>query len=277
MADASPRLTNPGGKLTLDRDDRRRDVPLDGRLHERSLYHVGRRDRCPPEHDDAATYRAYGLSGGRAGFDMVLQLRQSAQSELRGACAARPHARTEHYRQNELFYGSVYATGSATIRGNKNGVSMDIVVALGLRSTFPAVGQQRVRYLGSRLHCFRGSGQAGCRRQPSERFAPETVPFAPDGPREFPVGYGHQDGARHLAQRRDAADADQAGDNVLRGRGNGTLNLHVNPVDKEFTIYGDYDITEGSYRSSLQNFATRNFLIQEEATFSGRAIRPTRW
>lgn len=56
---------------------------------------------------------------------------------------------------------------------------------------------------------------------------------------------------------------DQAGDNVLRGRGNGTLNLHVNPVDKEFTIYGDYDITEGSYRFSLQNFATRNFLIQE--------------
>ena len=56
---------------------------------------------------------------------------------------------------------------------------------------------------------------------------------------------------------------DQAGDNLLKGRGNGTINLHVNPRNKDFTIYGDYDITDGSYRFSLKNFATRTFAIED--------------
>lgn len=48
MADASLRLTNPGGKLTLDGTIGVGTFRSTGRLHERSLYDVGRRDRCPP-------------------------------------------------------------------------------------------------------------------------------------------------------------------------------------------------------------------------------------
>ncbi|MFQ8803889.1 MAG: translocation/assembly module TamB domain-containing protein [Alistipes indistinctus] len=38
--------------------------------------------------------------------------------------------------ENDLFYGKVYASGSATISGNKNGVNMNIVASTAGNSQF---------------------------------------------------------------------------------------------------------------------------------------------
>ena len=265
MADASLRLTNPGGKLTLD-----------GTIGVGTFRSTVDYTNVPYTMSDAVidvrrntmTLRPtelYGPSGGRAGFDMSFSFANPRNLSYE------VHVRPDRTlvlnttpRQNELFYGSVYATGSATIRGNKNGVSMDIVAASAENTRF-----------------FLPLGNGG-----SDISAADFIVF------EDPAKRAADDSLRSVSRRRQflsrrmgresfrsdmdikmALDIrpnaemqltlDQAGDNVLRGRGNGTLNLHVNPVDKEFTIYGDYDITEGSYRFSLQNFATRNFLIQE--------------
>ena len=128
-----------------------------------------------------------------------------------------------------MFYGSVYATGSATIRGNKNGVSMDIVAASAENTRF-----------------FLPLGNGGSDISAADFivFEDQAKRAADDSLRSVSRRMGREsfrsdmDIKMALDIRPNAEmqlTLDQAGDNVLRGRGNGTLNLHVNPVDKEFT------------------------------------------
>lgn len=49
---------------------------------------------------------------------------------------------------------------------------------------------------------------------------------------------------------------------VVRGRGEGLLNLRINPRRNIFEMYGDYTITEGSYQLSLENIISKKFIIE---------------
>ena len=54
--------------------------------------------------------------------------------------------------------------------------------------------------------------------------------------------------------------------NTLRARGDGTLNLQINPRSNVFEMYGDYTITEGSFLFSLQNIINKRFIIENGST-----------
>mgnify|MGYP000760031026 CR=1 FL=1 len=54
--------------------------------------------------------------------------------------------------------------------------------------------------------------------------------------------------------------------NTLRARGDGTLNLQINPRSNVFEMYGDYTITEGSFLFSLQNIINKKFVIEDGST-----------
>ena len=54
--------------------------------------------------------------------------------------------------------------------------------------------------------------------------------------------------------------------NTLKGRGDGTLNLQINPRSNVFEMYGDYTITEGSFLFSLQNIINKRFVIENGST-----------
>lgn len=54
--------------------------------------------------------------------------------------------------------------------------------------------------------------------------------------------------------------------NTLRARGDGTLNLQINPRSNVFEMYGDYTITEGSFLFSLQNIINKRFVIENGST-----------
>lgn len=49
---------------------------------------------------------------------------------------------------------------------------------------------------------------------------------------------------------------------VVRGRGEGLLNLRINPRRNIFEMYGDYTISEGSYQLSLENIISKKFIIE---------------
>ena len=49
---------------------------------------------------------------------------------------------------------------------------------------------------------------------------------------------------------------------ALKGRGNGMLNLHINPGNGIFNMYGDYTLIEGSFLFSLQNIISKKFIIE---------------
>ena len=58
--------------------------------------------------------------------------------------------------------------------------------------------------------------------------------------------------------------------NTLKARGEGALNLQVNPSSNIFEIYGDYTLADGSFLLSLQNIFSKRFTIE-----SGSSIQWT--
>ena len=59
---------------------------------------------------------------------------------------------------------------------------------------------------------------------------------------------------------------DPASGSAIKGRGEGSLNLDINPRTNEFEMYGDYTIAEGSYLFSLQNLINKKFIIESGST-----------
>lgn len=61
---------------------------------------------------------------------------------------------------------------------------------------------------------------------------------------------------------------------ALKGRGNGMLNLHINPGNGIFNMYGDYTLIEGSFLFSLQNIITKiHHRERFDDSVDGRACR----
>ncbi len=168
-------------------------------------------------------------------------------------------------RDNDLFYGSIFASGSALIRGSKNNVSMNIQAATTGDSHFYMPLSSEGTISQADFIVFREQGRAR---------AADTVQIS----RRKQLLLEQQ----RRASRRSASSTrmdirmgldvlpntevqlviDPASGDVLKGRGNGHLTLGVNPSNDEFTINGDYNLTEGSMRFSLQNLVARNFTLQ---------------
>ncbi len=51
-------------------------------------------------------------------------------------------------------------------------------------------------------------------------------------------------------------------------RGNGSINMHVNPLNREFTMYGDYRISDGIYLFTLENIIEKPFVIEPGGTIT---------
>ena len=123
-------------------------------------------------------------------------------------------------RDNDLFYGKVYASGRARIRGDKLGVNMDVTATTAGSSSFfmPLSGKSNIS---------------------AANFVTFVEPAATD---TLTTG------------------------NAVRARGEGTLNLQINPRSGIFEMYGDYTILEGSYLFSLENLINKKFVIENGST-----------
>lgn len=164
-------------------------------------------------------------------------------------------------RDNDTFYGKIYASGAAAITGDKRGVEMDITATTDDHSSFilPLSGKSDISNADFVL--FASPGKADTtdylarkkllfeRRQQTRTTTQSTMNIS-------------------LALNvRPTLDLElDMGGSVLRGRGEGTLNLQINPRQNIFEMYGDYSISEGSYLLSLENLISRKFIIENGST-----------
>lgn len=167
---------------------------------------------------------------------------------------------------NDLFYGKIYATGQARIAGDKMGVKMDINASTEDNSVFymPLSGSSNVQkadfvtfvtpndvdtsnYLVRRRIMFERK-----LRQKSQAGGKMDINLAL---------------SVHPNLDFQLVIDPQAGD-LLRGEGEGLLNIHVNPRENIFEMTGDIEITEGSYLFTLQNIINKKFLIESGSTIS---------
>ena len=166
-------------------------------------------------------------------------------------------------RDNPMFYGSIFATGTGTIRGDKAGITMDFVARSDDHSkfympltdhsdiqnadfvTFAVKEQDTTSYLSRKKMLF----ESRQRRRTSGGDAME-ITMALD--------------VRPNTEVQLVIDP-TVGD-IIKGTGEGLLNLRINPQADIFEMYGDYTIEKGSYLFTLQNVINKWFDIEAGST-----------
>ena len=167
-------------------------------------------------------------------------------------------------KDNDLFYGKVYASGRADIVGNKNGVDMNILATTAGSSQFylPLNGASNIS--AADFIVFESPAEEK-RTDSLSRLSRRKQILLKRKARMNNTAPSRMNINMQLTLRPDLEMqllVDPSTGDILKGRGNGNLNLTVNPSTDLFTIYGDYDITEGSYKFTLQNIVSRTFQLQ---------------
>lgn len=176
---------------------------------------------------------------------------------------------------NDLFYGRVFATGRATVAGDKGSVRMDIVATTDDDSAFFLPLSSKSNVARANFITFETPQQKADTLNILERkklmFERKHKPQAIEG--------NSMDIDMTLNVRPNAdfqLVIDPTVGDIIKGRGEGTLNLHINPRSNVFEMYGDYTITEGSYLFTLQNIINKRFIIENGSTIQWTASRSTR-
>lgn len=163
-------------------------------------------------------------------------------------------------KDNDLFYGRFFASGSATIAGSKGGVKMDIVATTEGDSEFymPLSGQSNAKTAD--FVTFVTPEQIDT----TDYLVRKKLLFQQQGRKKEAAGSTMDITMALNVQDNTAFQLviDPTVGSALKGRGNGMLNLHINPGNGIFNMYGDYTLIEGSFLFSLQNIITKKFIIE---------------
>jgi hypothetical protein len=156
---------------------------------------------------------------------------------------------------NELFYGSAYATGNIYIHGPLNRLTLDINATTNknTRIFIPLNKQSEVR---------------------ENKFVTFVKPISRDSVLENPLAkkkneYRVNTNGLMLNFKLDVTpDAElqlifdkRVGD-IIKGRGYGNIDMEINTLGK-FLMYGDFRITQGEYLFTLQNIINKRFTVEE--------------
>lgn len=162
---------------------------------------------------------------------------------------------------NELFYGRIYASGEARVRGHKGETNMWINAATEDHSAFFLPLSDRSNLSTAEFVTF---------VKPSDADSLDSV-----AQRRRLFEERKQKRAR-VANRmkidltldvRPNLEAEiMISGSPIRARGEGLLQLSIDPKGNGFEIFGDYTITEGSYHFSLQNLLSKKFVIGSGST-----------
>ena len=163
-------------------------------------------------------------------------------------------------KDNDLFYGRIFASGSATIAVSKGGVKMDIVATTEGDSEFymPLSGQSNAKTAD--FVTFVTPEQIDT----TDYLVRKKLLFQQQGRKKEAAGSTMDITMALNVQDNTAFQLviDPTVGSALKGRGNGMLNLHINPGNGIFNMYGDYTLIEGSFLFSLQNIITKKFIIE---------------
>lgn len=162
---------------------------------------------------------------------------------------------------NDTFYGKVYATGMARISGDKRGVNMDITATTDDNSSFCMPLSSKSNISNADFVTFVKPIKADT----TDNLARKKMLFERKQRQKSTVA-GQMNIALALDVRPNVELEITVSGNVVRARGDGTLNMQIDPRSNIFEMYGDYTITEGSYLFSLQNIINKKFVIENGST-----------
>lgn len=165
---------------------------------------------------------------------------------------------------NDMFYGKVYASGAVDINGDRRATNIFVNATTAGRSEFHLPLSGKADAVRSNLVVFKQPDTALAdsadynlrKRRIVERRRRESAQTA-----DAALTIDMVLNVRPNALVEIVIDPKMGG--LLRGRGNGSLTMNINPATNAFAMYGDYRITEGVYVLSLQDIIERTFSIEE--------------
>ena len=160
-------------------------------------------------------------------------------------------------KDNDIFYGTAYATGAIAIRGSEGNIGFDISARTDRNTRFfipmnstQSIGDYSfVTFTSSDIPLDQSNNQSARTAQSEESAI--SLNFDLDVTPEAEVQL--------------VLDA-KAGD-VMRGRGSGKLNVSLTPKG-DFTLSGDYILSSGDYLFTLGNMFNKRFSVDEGSRLS---------
>ncbi len=207
----------------------------------------------------------YDQEGNRGSFDLDLSLQHLSNISYDIWIAPqRMLVLNTTQQDNDLFYGKVYASGIANIRGDKRGVKMDITAQTDDNTDFfmPLSSKSNISYADFVVF------EKADRPDTTTHLMRKKLLFA-----RRQKGKNTERASMEISMAlnvRPNADfqlvIDPTVGDIIKGRGEGSFNLRIRPQDNLFEMYGDYTITEGSYLFTLQNIINKKFIIESGST-----------
>lgn len=159
---------------------------------------------------------------------------------------------------NDIFYGRVYASGSATIRGDNRGVRMEIDATTrdNTRFTLPLSGKADVSKAD--FVTFVEPDTLA-----DVDYATRRMQELSDRSRRKRSGGGQMQIDMEIEVQREAKFF--LGD-MLSAEGTGSLDLRIRPAEGIFNMNGTYTLERGEFQLSLQNIINKKFEISEGST-----------
>ena len=166
-------------------------------------------------------------------------------------------------RDNSMFYGSIYASGTGSVRGDKAGVKMDFVARSDDNSKFymPLTDNSDISTADFVTFVTKSTDTTSYLMRKKMMFENRR--------KRRMSSSGAMDISMALDVRPNAEVQlviDPTVGDIIKGSGEGLLNLRINPQANIFEMYGDYTITKGSYLFTLQNVINKWFDIDPGST-----------
>ncbi len=173
---------------------------------------------------------------------------------------------------NDQFYGKLFATGALSMVGDKSGVKMDIVARSDENSHFYMPLANKANISTADFITF---------------VQPTTIDTTDMTLRRREylerVNRSRGTGAMDINMALDVQPntelqlvIDPTVGDIIRARGEGRLDLRIEPKSNIFDIYGDYTISEGNYLFTLRNIVNKRFVIDPGSSiqWTGQPMDP---
>lgn len=156
---------------------------------------------------------------------------------------------------NNSFYGKAYGTGRIDIRGNETKTSLEVSAETALNSELilPLSGASTIEQAGFiRFVSPKEQADSLTPRRRIQRARRQNA-------NELDIRLNMHILPNALAQ----IELDAKMGDVIKGRGEGRLMMHINPTLDIFTMTGPVEISQGSYRFTMQPFIDKYFTVSQ--------------
>ena len=165
-------------------------------------------------------------------------------------------------RDNPMFYGSIFATGTGSVRGDKAGVKMDFVARSDDHSKFYMPLTDNSDISTADFVTF-------ATKSDTTSYLVRKKMLFENRQKRRTSGGDAMDITMALDIRPNTEVQlviDPTVGDIIKATGEGSLNLRINPQANIFEMYGDYTIEKGSYLFTLQNVINKWFDIEPGST-----------